>query len=81
MYTRANLRIRLISFVISTLSVRPQLQTVINHEFLRSWDEGGPVISISNKGLIKLHSVIFDPSLFAFIILSRNNELIESFAW
>jgi hypothetical protein len=59
MYTRANLRVRLFSFVISALFYRPQLQSVRSHEFLRGGEEGGSVIPLNNKGLIKLHIVIF----------------------
>ena len=33
---------------------------VENHEFLRSVEEGVLVIPLSNKGLIKLHIVIFE---------------------
>jgi len=59
MYTRANLRVRLFSFVISALFHRAQLQTVRTHEFLRNAEEGGSAIPLDNKGLIKLHSVIY----------------------
>ncbi len=59
MYTRVNLRIRLFSFVISSLFHRPQLQTVRNHEFLRNGEEGGLGNPLDSKGLIKLHIVIF----------------------
>ncbi len=59
MYTRANLRIRLFSLVISALFDRAQLQCVRNHEILRNAEEGGSVNPLGNKGLIKLQVVIF----------------------
>ena len=59
MYTRANLRIRLFSFVISGLFRRVTLQTVENHRVLRSEEEGGQLIPLNNKGLTKLHFVIY----------------------
>jgi len=61
MYTRANLWIRLFSFVISGLFHRAQLQIVRHHEFLRSGEEGGSVNPLHNMGLIELHLVIFEP--------------------
>ena len=41
MYTRAKLRFRLFSLVISALGQWLKLQTVENHKFLRSVEEGG----------------------------------------
>ena len=43
MYTRANLRVRLFSFVISALINSSTLQTVENHLFLRNGEEGSSV--------------------------------------
>jgi len=51
MYTRANLRVRLFLFVIRALIHSSTLQTVENHEFLRSAEEGCRVNPINNKGL------------------------------
>ncbi len=59
MYTRVNLRIRLFSFMFSVLFHSSTLQTVENRESLRIVEEGGSVIPLNNKGLIKLHSVIY----------------------
>lgn len=59
MYTRANLRVRLFLCTVSALADSATLQTVESHEFLRSVEEGGPVIPLNNKGLTKLHFVIY----------------------
>ncbi len=47
------------SFVINALFHWVTLQTVINHNFLRSEEEGGSVEPLYNKGLTKLHFVLF----------------------
>lgn len=59
MYTRANLRIRLFSYVISPLIHRAHLQFVRNHEFLRDGEWGGSANLFDNKGFRKFHIVIF----------------------
>ncbi len=59
MYTRANLRIRLFSFMFSVLFHSSTLQTVENRESLRSVEEGVSVIPLNNNGLINLHIVIY----------------------
>jgi len=58
-YTRANLRVRLFPCTVSALFDSATLQTVESHEFLRSVEEGGQVIPLNNKGLTKLHLVIY----------------------
>ncbi len=67
MYTRVNLWIRLFSFVISALFHSPTLQTVENHQILRNGEEGGSENPFYNKGLSKLHIVIF-----GLVLLGRN---------
>jgi len=59
MYARAKLQFRLFSCVISALFHRVQLQPVRNYEFLRIAEQGSSENPLDNKGLVKLHIVIF----------------------
>jgi len=51
--------VRLFSSVTSVLFHSSTLQSVENHEFSRSREEVGPAKPLNNKGLVKLHFVIF----------------------
>ena len=59
MYTRVKRKFRPFSFLISALFRCANLQTVENHDFSRNGEEGVWVNPLYDKGLIKLHSVIY----------------------
>jgi len=59
MYTRAKIQFGPFCFVISASIQSATLLTVEIHEFLRSAEEGDWVIPLNNKGLNKLHFVIY----------------------
>jgi len=60
MYTRAKRELRPFSFSISALFNSSTLQTVEIYKLLRNGEEGSLVKTLYNKGLFKLHIVIFE---------------------
>ena len=59
MYTRAKLQFRLFSSVLNALHSGSELQYVVDKQLFGSREQGSSAIPLDNKGLGKLHIVIF----------------------